>query len=203
MFKTWINHVRSPVKSVHQTSKEPEVLYLTSKTDSEFRGNHSPQNHWRLESLKAWPITECLYVPHRAMGRLEFCRRGSDWNIHSYVFSFNDNRSSRIQQKREWLGHRLTENNAQFMRPEWTLNHFKITWKPEIYFSSTFGYSWSNLSYAGGNGSPLQYSCLRNSMDREAWRATAHSITKSQIRLSTRGEGSLKYTFLQHWLFME
>ena len=31
-----------------------------------------------------------------------------------------------------------------------------------------------------GNGSPLQYSCLENSMDRGAWRATVHGVTKSQ-----------------------
>ena len=36
-----------------------------------------------------------------------------------------------------------------------------------------------------GNGNPLQYSCLDNSMDREAWWATVHGITKSQIQLST------------------
>ena len=29
-----------------------------------------------------------------------------------------------------------------------------------------------------GNGYPLKYSCLGNPMDREAWRATVHSITK-------------------------
>ena len=29
------------------------------------------------------------------------------------------------------------------------------------------------------NGSPLQYSCLENPMDRGAWRATAHGVTKS------------------------
>ena len=30
-----------------------------------------------------------------------------------------------------------------------------------------------------GNDSPLQYSCLRNPMDRGAWRATVHGVTKS------------------------
>ena len=30
-----------------------------------------------------------------------------------------------------------------------------------------------------GNGNPLQYSCLENSTDRGAWRATVHGITKS------------------------
>ena len=36
-----------------------------------------------------------------------------------------------------------------------------------------------------GNGNPLQYSCLGNPMDREAWWATVHGVTKSCRRLST------------------
>ena len=35
-----------------------------------------------------------------------------------------------------------------------------------------------------GNGNPLQYSCLENFMDRGAWRATVHGVTKSWTRLS-------------------
>jgi len=31
-----------------------------------------------------------------------------------------------------------------------------------------------------GNGNPLQYSCLENSMDRGTWWATVHEATKSQ-----------------------
>jgi len=31
-----------------------------------------------------------------------------------------------------------------------------------------------------GNGNPLQYSFLRNPMDRGGWRATVHGIAKSQ-----------------------
>ena len=31
-----------------------------------------------------------------------------------------------------------------------------------------------------GNGNPLQYSCLENPIDRGAWWATVHGITKSQ-----------------------
>ena len=30
------------------------------------------------------------------------------------------------------------------------------------------------------NGNPLQYSCLGNPMDRGAWKATVHGVTKSQ-----------------------
>ena len=29
-----------------------------------------------------------------------------------------------------------------------------------------------------GNGYPLQYSCLKTSMDRGAWQVTVHSVTK-------------------------
>ena len=36
----------------------------------------------------------------------------------------------------------------------------------------------------GGNGSPLQYSCLGNPMDRGAWWATVHGVTKSLTWLS-------------------
>ena len=36
-----------------------------------------------------------------------------------------------------------------------------------------------------GNGNPLQYSYLKNFMDRGPWWATVHGITESQTRLST------------------
>ena len=35
-----------------------------------------------------------------------------------------------------------------------------------------------------GNGNPFQYSCLENSMDRGAWWATVHEVTRSQAQLS-------------------
>ena len=39
-------------------------------------------------------------------------------------------------------------------------------------------------SPGGGNGNPLQYSCLGNPIDREVWQATAHRVTKSWTQLS-------------------
>ena len=35
-----------------------------------------------------------------------------------------------------------------------------------------------------GNGNPLQYSCLENPMEREAWQAIVHGVAKSRTRLS-------------------
>ena len=39
-------------------------------------------------------------------------------------------------------------------------------------------------SPGGGPGNPLQYSCLKNPTDREAWLATVHGVAKSRTRLS-------------------
>ena len=43
----------------------------------------------------------------------------------------------------------------------------------------------SRRTPGGEHGNPLQYSCLGNPMDRGAWWATVHGVTKSQSRLST------------------
>ena len=39
-------------------------------------------------------------------------------------------------------------------------------------------------SPGGGNGNPLQYSCLENPMDRRAWQAVIHGVVKSWTQLS-------------------
>ena len=36
----------------------------------------------------------------------------------------------------------------------------------------------------GEHGNPLQYSCLENPVDREAWQATVHRVAKSQTQLN-------------------
>ena len=38
----------------------------------------------------------------------------------------------------------------------------------------------SERSPGGGDGNPLQYSCLENPMEREAWHTTTHWVAKSQ-----------------------
>ena len=37
----------------------------------------------------------------------------------------------------------------------------------------------SGRSPGAGNGNPLQYSCLENSMNRTAWQATVHGVARS------------------------
>ena len=38
-------------------------------------------------------------------------------------------------------------------------------------------------SPGGGHGNPLEYSCLENPMDKGAWWATVHRVSKSQTQL--------------------
>ena len=42
----------------------------------------------------------------------------------------------------------------------------------------------SGRSPGGGHGNQLQYSSLENSMNRGAWRATVHGVSKSRTQLS-------------------
>ena len=47
----------------------------------------------------------------------------------------------------------------------------------------------SGRSPGGGQGNPLQYPCLENPMDREAWQATVHRMAQSQTKsLSTHAQ---------------
>ena len=49
-----------------------------------------------------------------------------------------------------------------------------------------------------GNGTPLQYSCLENPMDREAWWAAIYGVAQSRTRLS-----DFTFTFHVHALEKE
>ena len=50
--------------------------------------------------------------------------------------------------------------------------------------------------FGGGNGTPLQYSCLENPMDGRAWWAAVQGVAKSRMRLSN-------FTFTFHFHALE
>ena len=50
--------------------------------------------------------------------------------------------------------------------------------------------------FGEGNGTPLQYSCLENPIDRGAWWAAVHGVAKSQTQLSD-------FTFTFHFHALE
>ena len=43
----------------------------------------------------------------------------------------------------------------------------------------------SRRSPGGGNGNPLQYSCLENPMDRGSWQAKVHAVSESDTSEAT------------------
>ena len=53
-----------------------------------------------------------------------------------------------------------------------------------------------NCSLGEGNGTPLQYSCLENPMDRGDWKAEVHGVTEGGTRLSD-------FTFTFHFHELE
>ena len=44
----------------------------------------------------------------------------------------------------------------------------------------------SGRSPGEGNSNPLHYSCLENPMDKEAWQATVHGVTRMGHNLATK-----------------
>ena len=60
----------------------------------------------------------------------------------------------------------------------------------------------SGRSPGEGNGSPLQYSCLGNPMDRGAWQTTVHGVAKVRYNLVTKTPPPLisSKICLQCWL---
>ena len=68
--------------------------------------------------------------------------------------------------------------------------HFKMASRKRVlllYFTHSCG---------EGNGNPLQYSCLENPMDRGAWWAPVHGVTKSRRQLSDH-----TYTHTHSYIF--
>ena len=54
----------------------------------------------------------------------------------------------------------------------------------------------NSFVFGKGNGTPLQYSCLENPMDKGAWKAAVHEVAKSRTRLSD-------FTFTFHFHALE
>ena len=57
-------------------------------------------------------------------------------------------------------------------------------------------------SPGGGNGNPLQYSCLKNAMDRGAWRATVYGVAKSWTRLTHYNTFPESFTWMNFLIFV-
>ena len=63
------------------------------------------------------------------------------------------------------------------------MNNAAMNIHVHVFNENVFSSFWS-IYPREGNGTPLQYSCLENPVDRGAWKAAVHGFAKSQIRLS-------------------
>ena len=87
--------------------------------------------------------------------------------------------------------------HVTFLQNQTSLGLFLVTWYIYHMFAQIIHiYSGSAMSYGEGNGTPLQYSCLENPMDRGAWWAAVHAVAKSQTQLSD-------FTFTFHFHALE
>ena len=87
----------------------------------------------------------------------------------------------------------IQENNPPKFFMYWILfGHIYPTHEPSTVLGEYEGLiSLGQIGFGEGSGNPLQYSCLENPMDRGAWQATVHEVTKSRTQLSD-------FTFT-HW----
>ena len=86
----------------------------------------------------------------------------------------------------------------------WTISKTLSEWKKQetklsvhavwFHFYEILGNT--NLILGEGNGTPLQYSCLENPMDRGAWKAAVHGVAKGRTWLSD-------FTFTFHFHALE
>ena len=69
--------------------------------------------------------------------------------------------------------------------------------KPVCNAGDTYLIPESGRSPGEGNGNPLQYSCLENPMDREAWWATVHEVTESDMTQQLNSNNKQKFLHTQ------
>ena len=125
-------------------------------------------------------------VKARALGpenfQIQRISTPSDWHMQSCYFFPKQRRSAQSQELRYGF---YTYLNV----PPWGASPVDFPGgsdsKASVYNAADPGsIPGSGSSPGEGNGSPLQCSCLESPMDRGAWWATVHGVTKSQTRLS-------------------
>ena len=94
------------------------------------------------------------------------------WNTFNYAPQ-REPPPERVATYRGWMALKILSLKKSF--------NFAILWFLNLFI----------LSSGEDNGTPLQYSCLKNPIDGGAWWAAVHGITKSRTRLS-----DFTFTFL-------
>ena len=87
------------------------------------------------------------------------------------------------------MQHSVQVNHTLFGHGRLTVKITNLTGGSEVKASACNVGELGSIPGSGGppgeeNGNPLQYSCLENPMDGEAWWATIHRVAESRTRLS-------------------
>ena len=114
------------------------------------------------------------------------------WHCRWILYQLSHQGSPRIL---EWVASPFSRGSF------WPRNQTGVSWIAGRFFTNwaikeapvNSNSTQLNKIIGEGNGNPLQYSCLENPMDGEAWLATVHGVTESQTRLSD-------FTFFLSWL---
>ena len=80
-----------------------------------------------------------------------------------------------------WVLWATLANESNPRRELWGLQTSQVSLREMLKSHGSVPGSGSERSPGGGHGNPLQYSCLENPMDRGAWWAMVHIVTKSEI----------------------
>ena len=110
---------------------------------------------------------------------LQDLKAGQDW-VKNKCFSMKvDQPSVELIENIQWAKNGLASHRAS-CESILTFPNWISTWGDSRDTGSILG---SGRSLGRGNDNPVQYSCLKNPMDRRAWQATVHRVAKSQTRL--------------------
>ena len=94
------------------------------------------------------------------------------WRLHAPGLSF--------PQRSNQNGLGVSPLSKNFPPP----SHILGDWSTKELNGCSCGFITFSFFFGEGNGTPLQYSCLENSMYRGAWWAAVHGVAKSRTRLS-------------------
>ena len=133
-----------------------------------------------------------IFVPQRTFGKVAQMVKNLPAMMEIQVQPWVE----RLLWRREWLptpvflpgeshGQKSLAGYSPWNRKEQdTTEMTQHSWISHSCHKLIYYYVYLQVNLGEGNGYPLQYFCLENLMDRRAWQATVHGVSKSQTQLS-------------------